>query len=254
MVTADPYRSLRQVTSARIALGRAGGSLPTQAWLDFQSAHAAARDAVHQPLDVQQLLARLDTAGTAAMCLTSRASDRATFLKRPDLGRRLSQPSRETLEKAASPDGCDLVVVISDGLSAQAAVEQAPPLLGHLIPKLQGWSLAPLVIIPFGRVAIQDEIGQALGARLALMLLGERPGLGSADSLGAYVTYGPRLGRTDAERNCVSNIRPQGQTSDRAAEAIAYLLTHARTLGLSGVGLKDNRLASPYPAGPLGLT
>ncbi len=251
MVTADPYRSLRQVTSARIALGRAGCSLPTQAWLDFQSAHAAARDAVHQPFDSESLLARLEASGTSAMCLASRAADRSTYLKRPDLGRRLSQPARETLEKSASPGGCDLVVVVSDGLSAQAAVEQAPPLLGHLIPRLQGWSLAPLVIIPFGRVAIQDEIGQLLGARMALMLLGERPGLGSANSLGAYLTFGPRLGRTDAERNCVSNIRSQGQAADRAADTIVYLLASARTLGLSGVGLKDNRLASPYSAGPL---
>ncbi len=259
-VTADRWNRLRDATSARIALGRAGGSLPTREWLNFKSAHAAARDAVHNPFDAEQLAAQIAKLGVEVVIVESAAPDRLTFLQRPDLGRRLTEASRfklQELSRSCSPLApreeilhaeredytVDLAIIVSDGLSALAVERQAPTLLATLLPKLaaDAWRLAPIVIARFGRVALQDEVGSMLGAQLAVMLIGERPGLGSPDSLGAYLVFAPRAGNTDANRNCVSNIRPEGLPCAMAAETIHYLLTEASQRRLSGIELKDQR-------------
>jgi ethanolamine ammonia-lyase small subunit len=240
--TFDPWHRLRQVTPARIALGRAGGSLPTRELLDFQHAHAAARDAVHQVFDPAALAREVAGLGRPVTHVRTRVTDRKTYLVRPDLGRKLDERDAESLERASGP-GADVSLVLSDGLSALAAHRQIPLVLNALVPLLDksGFTLAPIVIVPFGRVAVQDEVGERLGARASVILLGERPGLGSADSLGAYLVYGPRVGRTDAERNCVSNIRAGGLAPEEAAELIHYLIAQAIRRGISGVGLKDER-------------
>lgn len=247
LITADPWQSLRATTPARIALGRAGGSLPTREWLDFKSAHAAARDAVHQDFNADALAAEITALGVETIVLDSAAPDRQTYLQRPDLGRRLDRASSERLtELARTHSHSDLAIVVSDGLSALAAHRQVPPLLALLAPRLQegGWRVAPVSVVRFGRVAIEDPIGESFGAELALMLLGERPGLGSPDSLGAYLVYAPRPGNTDASRNCVSNIRPAGLAWAAAADTIQHLLTESRRRKLSGVALKDERAIS----------
>ena len=238
----DPWRNLRRFTSARIALGRSGGSLPTRALLNFRLAHARACDAVLAPFDAVALAGRLECLGSPVVLLESAAEDRTEYLQRPDLGRKLSIPSRRKLEEmAAQMPPCDLVIIVSDGLSTQAVNTQCEPLLAALVPLLwtDGWILAPLVVVRQARVALQDEVGAACHARLSLMLLGERPGLGSADSLGAYFTFAPAPGKTDADRNCVSNIRPDGLAPAAAAAKLHRLLGEARRLGVSGVALKD---------------
>ncbi len=239
---------LRQWTAARIALGRAGGSVPVRSLLDFRLAHARARDAVHEAFDTAAMTVELESLGHLVLLAHSQAADRATYLQRPDLGRTLAAGFQ------ATRGDYDLAIILSDGLSAEAAHRQGPPLLRALLPLLAGWKLAPLVIAPFARVALQDEIGEALGARAALILLGERPGLGSPDSLGAYLVHSPRPGNTDAERNCVSNIRPAGLPVEAAARRIAWIFTEARRLGFSGVDLKDHSalgapLGAPASAG-----
>lgn len=239
----DPWQALRRVTEARIALGRSGGSLPTHAQLEFRLAHARARDAVLSPFQPEELATRLQLLGERALVVESAAGDRAEYLQRPDLGRRLAAPSRALLgEEAARLLPADLVIVVSDGLSTLAANTQAEPLLAALLPLLRasGWKLAPIVVARHARVALQDEIGEIFRAQVALMLLGERPGLGSADSLGAYFTHTPAPGKTDADRNCVSNIRPGGLSSAEAAHKLQHLLEASRRLGLSGVALKDD--------------
>ena len=236
----DAWEMLQRWTPARIALGRAGGSLPTAALLDFRLAHARAVDAVHQPFDAEAFASRLDHRGAGAMCLYTAAHDRATFLHRPDLGRVLDDDSRGRLQQwAGASPGCDLVIMISDGLSALAVERQAPPLLAGLLARLENWKLAPLLVIEHGRVALQDQVGQIVGAMLALMLIGERPGLVAPDSLGAYFVYDPKPGNTDADRNCVSNIRPGGLAPTEAASKIHHLMTEARRRRISGVQLKD---------------
>jgi ethanolamine ammonia-lyase small subunit len=247
LVTSDAWQRLRSATPARIALGRAGGSLPTREWLDFKSAHASARQAVHEPFAAEQVAGELAALGVEVVIVDSAAGDRLTFLQRPDLGRRLHPESEQRLRAAVPANRApDLAIIVSDGLSALAVHRQVPPLLQSLLPKLVGehWSLAPIVIARYGRVALQDRIGQLLGAQLAVILIGERPGLGSPDSLGAYLVYAPRSGNTDANRNCVSNIRPEGLPWDAAAETILYLLTEARRRRLSGIPLKDQRVVS----------
>jgi ethanolamine ammonia-lyase small subunit len=256
LVAADAWQRLRNSTPARIALGRAGASLPTHEWLDFKSAHASARQAVHQTFDAEQLAAEVAALGVQVVIADSAAGDRSTFLQRPDLGRRLGADSEQRLREYACANARpDLVITISDGLSALAVHRQAPPLLECLLPRLIGdaWSMAPIVIARFGRVALQDQIGQLIGAQLALMLIGERPGLGSPDSLGAYLVYAPQLGNTDAHRNCVSNIRPEGLPCNAAAETIHYLLSESRRRQLSGIRLKDQRVLSSAerPAVPI---
>jgi len=247
MIQYDPWNPLRRVTAARIALGRSGGSLPTRELLDFRLAHAQARDAVRAEFDADTLSDALRPLGVGALIAASAARDRTEYLQRPDLGRRLAPAWRSHLLEHAATVGtaCDLVIVISDGLSTLAANTQVSPLLDVLLPLLAGagWRLAPLVVVRLARVAIQDEIGEIFGAKLSLMLLGERPGLGSADSLGAYFTHSPAPGKTDADRNCLSNIRPDGLAPDAAARKLFYLLERARELGLSGVGLKDDSQA-----------
>jgi ethanolamine ammonia-lyase small subunit len=239
-IAPDPWAELRRHTPARIGIGRAGTSLPTRELLDFSAAHAQARDAVLLPLDVASLSAELN--GESFLCLAaqSQAPNREVYLRRPDLGRRLDRASVERLQ-ALAPDPVDLAVVLGDGLSAIATQRHALPLLRLLKLEL-GDTLrwAPLVIATQARVALADEIGALLQAKAVLMLLGERPGLSSPDSLGAYLTFAPKIGRSDAERNCVSNIRPAGLAPDMAAKRLAWLLREALRRRLSGVGLKDD--------------
>lgn len=233
----NPWEELRRFTPARIALGRAGAGVPTAEVLRFGLAHAQARDAVHAPFDRAGVSSQLAEAGFAAIDVRSRAPDRAHYLRRPDLGRRLDPASSTRLAEAAAD--YDIAFVIADGLSAIAATRHAVHVLRAVAPGLAGVALAPVVVAEQARVALGDEIGELLGARQVAMLIGERPGLSSPDSLGIYLTYGPRLGRTDAERNCISNVRPEGLPYALAARKLAYLIDGARRLGCSGVGLKD---------------
>lgn len=221
---------LRDFTPARVAVGRVGHALPTSETLRFALDHARAVDAVHRELDPASL-------GFDHRLLRSAARNREEYLLRPDLGRMLSEESREAL----SSDDYDAALVIADGLSATAVHRHARPLLDELLPLLGSFKLAPITVVLQGRVAIADEIGEALGANMSVILIGERPGLTAPDSLGAYLTWGPRRGLTDAERNCVSNIRPEGLPYTRAAASIALLMEQARARRLSGVGLSANR-------------
>lgn len=237
----DPWRQWAALTPARIALGRSGCSLPTRAVLSFDLAHALARDAVQQPLDLAELAEQWRAAGGApAIHVRSRAGDRITYLQRPDLGRRLDQASAASLSAHAGQAGdFDLVVVLADGLSAPAVQRHALPLVHALLPLLDGLRVAPLVLAEQGRVALGDEIGALLPARLVLILLGERPGLSAPDSLGAYLTFAPQVGRLDAQRNCVSNIHNAGLPPAAAAGKLAWLIREALSRRLSGVELKD---------------
>ena len=246
-VESDPWVVLRRYTPARIALGRAGASIPTAALLEFGIAHAQARDAVHASLDVAGVVGQLAAAGFASLAVRSAARDRAHYLRRPDDGRRLDEPSRARLDACASTCTAtpELAIVIADGLSAMAAMRHAVPLLKELAPRLQGSVIAPIVVALQARVALGDEIGALLRARQVVVLIGERPGLSSPDSLGLYLTHAPRPGRTDAERNCLSNVRPQGLGIAQAASRLALLLDGARRLGRSGVDLKDESLNLP---------
>lgn len=241
-VVFDAWRRLRDFTPARIALGHSGVSLPTRPHLDFQLAHAEARDAVHLALDVEALQHQLQQLGVTTLRLHSAAADRRVYLQRPDLGRRLEAASRQRLAawmaEAASP--ChDVAFVVADGLSALAIHRHGAVFLENLLPKLRDWRIAPVVLATQGRVALGDEIGQLLHAQLMVVLIGERPGLSAPDSLGLYLTYKPRVGLTDADRNCISNIRPEGLSYEAAADKLLYLLTEARQRQLSGVNLKD---------------
>lgn len=250
----DVWSHLRAISPARIALGRAGGSLPTRAWLDFSLAHSQARDAVHTPFEPDRLVQELGSLGCPTRVLATRAVDRRTFLTRPDWGRELSPESRKALAEhdSAGPREWDLVVIVSDGLSALAAHRQVIPLLAVLWPSLQelGWKLAPVFVIPRARVALQDDVGELLGARLALSLLGERPGLLAPDSLGAYFVHRPRRGLTDADRNCVSNIHPAGLPPAEGAHVLLRLLRRSRAEECSGVLLKDDTPATSISSQP----
>lgn len=257
-VIPDPWDGLRALTPARIALGRAGGSLPTAEWLGFSAAHAAARDAVWSALDVDALAVGLEAVGLPIVRVRSQARDRTSYLQRPDLGRRLDPEDEAALgrTRASARDGCDLALIVADGLSATAAQRHAAPLVALLAPRLvaRGLRIGPIVVAVQARVALEDAVGAAMGARAALILLGERPGLGSPDSLAAYLVFGPRVGRTDAERNCVSNIRPDGCPLAAAAELLEWLLVESLRRALSGVGLKDERgtIAAARPPPLLG--
>ena len=237
----DPWSGLRQFTPARIALGRSGVSQTTARHLEFQIAHAQARTAVHSALDLPQLRSDLAPLNLPMIEVASQAPDRATYLQRPDLGRQLSPDSRAALQAARPDDTADVVIVLADGLSALATQSSAPPFLAALAPLLDttGTRLAPLVLARQARVALGDQVASALGARMVVMLIGERPGLSAADSLGLYLTWAPRADSTDADRNCISNIRPGGLNFQDAAHRAAYLLREAARLQLSGVGLKD---------------
>jgi ethanolamine ammonia-lyase small subunit len=242
VVTANPWSKLRQYTPARIALGRAGTSLPTKPHLEFQLAHARARNAVHHELDTAALETALKGRGHETQLLHSAAENRPMYLQRPDKGRRLDDTSRTELsDMAQRTGGYDVAFVIGDGLSSFAIEENAAPFLDAILPPLvkEGWRIAPLVIIREARVAVGDEIGQLLGARMVVVLIGERPGLSSPDSMGIYMTLNPRVGLTDEARNCISNVRREGLDYDNAAHKLFYLMTEARKRGLSGVHLKD---------------
>ena len=229
---------LRRFTPARVALGRAGNGLPTAAHLDFQAAHAAARDAVHAALDVAALSAELSAAGMVSLAVHSEAAYRRTYLLRPDLGRRLR-------DRAAIPFAPGaMLFVVCDGLSAIAVQRHAVTLLRHVVPRVPG-TVAPIVVAEQGRVALGDDIGEAMGAEAVAVLIGERPGLSAADSLGVYLTWQPRRGRTDAERNCISNIRPDGLPPEAAGDKLLWLIAAMRRLRLTGVALKDEQPATP---------
>jgi ethanolamine ammonia-lyase small subunit len=247
----NPWNALRQFTNARIALGRAGNSLPTAPLLAFNLSHAQARDAVHHPLDADVLHELLRAQNFSTLDVHSAAPDREHYLRRPDLGRRLSDESRQALGQRLI-ESPEVVFVIADGLSAFAASKQSIPLLQAVVPRLADWQIGPVVVARQARVALGDEIGELLGAKLVVMLIGERPGLSSPDSLGIYLTYAPKVGCSDAQRNCISNVRPEGLNYEAAAHKLHYLLTHARQLGLTGVGLKDDSdaLLTSAPATP----
>lgn len=240
---ADVWSSLRTFTAARIGLGRAGAAIPTGETLAFKLAHARARDAVHAELDLDKLSAELTAIHPLpVITLASHAKDRAEYLRRPDFGRKLSVESRAVLESRTRTD-YDLALVFTDGLSALAIGKNAAPFLKHLLALLPDVRIAPLVIASQGRVAIGDEIGELLRARCVVVLIGERPGLSSPDSMGAYLTFAPRTGLTDERRNCISNIRPEGLPHAMAAAKLAWLFRESTRRQLSGVNLKDETTA-----------
>lgn len=236
----DAWTALRGMTAARIGLDRSGASLSTAPLLEFRLAHARARDAVHEPLDVPRLVADLTGAAGGTLVVESAAASREQYLMRPDLGRRLSAEATAALAQRAA--AYDLALVIADGLSARAVQMHAPPVIAQLLPSLQreGWRLAPLVVTRHGRVAIGDAIAPELGSACVAVFIGERPGLSAPDSMGAYLTWQPSGRTTDAERNCISNIRPDGIGYEDAAHKIAHLLRAMRARRVSGVRLKDD--------------
>jgi len=225
----DPFDRLRAATRARVALGRAGDALPTARLLELRAAHAAARDAVHSPLDVESLTAEIDR---EVLVVRSAAADRAEYLQRPDLGRRLGAGELPAGEY-------DVAFVVADGLSPLAVHTHAVPMLREILDRLDGWRVAPIVVATQARVALGDAVAAALGAKTVVVLVGERPGMSSTDSLGLYLTYDPKPGRRDSERNCLSNVRPpHGTGYSEAATVLAMLLEESRRLRLSGVKLK----------------
>ena len=264
-VVDNPWRRLRQFTAARIGLGRSGISLPTKEMLEFQLAHAQARDAVHTPLDFSVLTQQLETLAEQypllneepPLKLHSEAVDRMTYLQRPDLGRRLDEASRVLLqqEQQTPEQPFDLALVIADGLSATAIAHNAVPFIQALCEELnadkQEWTLAPITLVEQARVAVGDDVGELLNAKTVLVLIGERPGLSSPDSLGLYLTWAPVRGLTDARRNCISNVRPEGLNFSEAAHKAGYLLRESRRLQLSGVQLKDRSGSLTGPADSL---
>ena len=235
MNTPSKWRDLRRFTDARVALGRAGNALPTAAHLDFQEAHARARDAVWSSLDVTKLEAELTPLGLPIQRVTSQAEERRRFLLRPDLGRRL--PEGSALPKSPG----SIALVIADGLCASGVQQQAPALLSVLVPALSkaGFTPGPIIIAEQARVALGDDVAEAMEAAAVVVLIGERPGLSATDSMGLYITWAARRGSNDAMRNCISNIRPGGLSADFAAAKALWLLAEARKLGATGVALKD---------------
>jgi ethanolamine ammonia-lyase small subunit len=249
----EPWADLRRFTAARIALPRSGASLATGPLLELRLAHARARDAVHAPLDEARLVADLSGLGLPVLAVASAADNRQNYLMRPDLGRTLGREAAAVLATHAggpAGSGCDVAFVVSDGLSAGAVHAHARPLLADVLPRLrsESWSIAPLVVVRHGRVAIGDAIASALHARIVVMLVGERPGLSSPDSMGAYLTWlptalatsPPATAITDADRNCISNIRPEGLPYGDATFTLVHLLRAIRARGMSGVQLKDD--------------
>ena len=248
----NPWALLKDYTDARIGLGRSGVSIPTFHSLAFQLAHAQAQDAVHLPLDVENIVEQLFindiNKETSPILLHSQAINRTTYLQRPDLGRRLDKNSSEILKKIKANDNTfyDLSIVIVDGLSSLAIKENAINFIKKLITALkedkQKWNLSPFSIVQQGRVAVGDEVGELLKAKISIVLIGERPGLSSPDSLGLYLTWNPKVGLSDASRNCISNIRSEGLSYEEAVKKTMYLLKESRRLELSGVNLKDRTI------------
>jgi len=237
----DAWIALRRFTQARIALGRAGHAVPTRALLDFQLAHAQARDAVHFPWDIAAFSGQVRELGEEALILDTPVADRGEYLRRPDLGRVLTDASRNRLRNRQAGE-TDVALIVSNGLSSTAVERHGIALLQAIVAGLRarGFRLAPVSLAANGRVALSDDIGHALNAKLAVIIVGERPGLSAADSLGVYLTYAPKPGNTDAGRNCISNIRPpDGLGYEATAAKLLYLAEEAIRRGLSGVGLKD---------------
>jgi ethanolamine ammonia-lyase small subunit len=234
-----PIEALRELTPARVGLGRSGASMPTDALLAFTLDHARARDAVHTAFDASHLVAGLAGLGLQVSEVSSQAGNRRDYLRRPDLGRMLDPDSRRALELQGSAN--ELVIVIGDGLSPAAVNVHAVELVRHLAPRLTeaGIPFGSAVVAAGARVALGDEIGASLGARMVAMLIGERPGLSAPDSLGAYLTFAPRIGLTDEKRNCVSNIHAAGLSYDEAAFKIAWLVREGMARQVTGVALKD---------------
>lgn len=243
LATPDPWQGLRRFTDARIALGRVGHALPTAEVMRFQLSHAQARDAVQQSVDFDAIAVELERCGLATETVHSQATDRARYLKRPDLGRLLDESGQRWLRELRDElGGHDVVLIIGDGLSALAVQQQAVPTLTQIVQRLRqaGIGFCPTVFLARqARVALADDIGERLRATATVILIGERPGLSSPDSLGIYLTYGPRRGRQNAERNCISNIRSAGLGHLRAADKLTYLLQESLRCKLSGVDLKD---------------
>jgi len=237
----DLLSPLKEFTAARIAIGRTGVSIPTKQSLQADLAHAHARDAVYSVLAVDELSEALKQFGLPVIRLHSKADNRAEYLQRPDLGRKLKKLSANQVKELTGD--YDMVIIIADGLSATAVNHHVVPLLQTLIPLLASSNLkiAPICLLEQGRVASGDKVAHLLNAKLSLMLIGERPGLSAADSVGAYLTYDPKPGLTDESRNCISNIRPKGLPAKLAAKKIFYLVQEAFRLKLSGVALKDNQ-------------
>ena len=246
--TRGPWDRLRRFTPARIGLARAGAAVATAEHLAFQLAHAQARDAVHAPFDAAGLADELSGRQFAVVRLASAAPDRAAYLMSPDLGRRLADAARWRLAELACDFACDVALVVTDGLSALAVHRHAVAVISALAARLpKGIDIGTIAVVERGRVAVGDEIGAALNAKLAVVLIGERPGLSSPDSLGAYLTWAPKTGCKDSGRNCVSNIRPEGLGYDAAADKLAYLITEALKRRLTGVLLKDESGAALLP-------
>ncbi len=238
-VISNSWDSLKQFTPARIALGRAGISLTTRASLDFQLAHALARDAVNIPIDFSELGLGLSLMGLESLTLNTQAENQQMYLQRPDLGRDLSDSALDCLQQS-TPHLADAVIVVADGLSSKAIEHHALPFLTLLLPQLQGYRLAPVCLVKHGRVAIGDAIAEHYAARLCIVLIGERPGLSSPDSMGIYFTYQARAKlSTDADRNCISNIHSNGLSYEQALKKLIFLITEAEKLKLTGVNLKD---------------
>lgn len=248
----DPWNQLRAFTGARIALGRAGSSMPTQAHLDFQLAHARAKDAVRLPLDVVALETGLQAAGLKSLRLETLAANRGDYLQNPDRGCRLAPQSVEKIQSHPSCKGADIALVVADGLSAIAIQRHAVAFLQAFMPLVEerGYTCSPIGIVRQGRVAVADEVAAAMGSRMAAILIGERPGLSSPDSMGIYFTFNPHPGCQDAMRNCISNIHAHGLSYAQAAAGLIYLVTEADRLGLSGVELKDESSADSPIQGP----
>lgn len=236
----EDKKDLREFTFARIHLGKAGIGIPMKEVLAFRAAHAAARDAIFTPFDSQKLQEQLNGIGLRSIQVQSEAKDNASYLQRPDLGRSLDMESAALLQKTVRAQ-IDVVLIVSGGLSAAGVNQHAFSLLQNLNYKLEiaGIRVAPIVLLERGRVAASDPIGHYINAKLSVMLIGERPGLSSPDSMGAYLTYNPKIGLTDESRNCVSNIRPEGLAIPFAAEKLFYLIQQSLRKGISGVGLKD---------------
>ncbi len=236
----DPWEELKQFTDARIALGRSGCSILTDEYLRFSLAHARACDTIKMPFDRQMVRKRLEDMGLDVEFAESAAASRDIFIRRPDFGRRLSETSRERLKKLKYP-GADVLIVIGDGLSSKAVHKQAVPLIQEFLPYMKelGLSVGPVVLAKQSRVALGDDIAEVMHCGLVVMLIGERPGLSSPDSLGIYMTYKPFAGRLESERNCISNVRPEGLSYERAAFKLAWLVEMAYDLQVSGTKLKD---------------
>lgn len=240
-VQPDEWHALKTFTSARIALGSTGVSLPLKAVLDLRLAHAKAKDAVYSSLDINGLQEELEKCGSTVYHVKSRASNRDVYLHRPDLGRLLDETSYHFIKELAVVPS-DISIIIGDGLSASAVNTNAGLFVPAFLKQAQakGYTIAPLILASMARVAISDEIGSLLNTRLSIILIGERPGLSASDSMGAYLTYQPLPGTTDEKRNCVSNIRTQGLPPAIASEKVMHLVQNALRLQLTGVHLKDD--------------